>query len=119
MTELPDDMEAVVERISRWANYEWTTPDQIAVRSELSTFTAGDLRALLLAYQERGRALEVAAKYLCRLEGSLLADDLDMRLNFPGEPSPTAMAESILPGFDSIEYDLARAAINQKGKSHE
>jgi hypothetical protein len=78
-----------------------------------------NLRALLLAYQERGRALEVAAKYLCRLEGSLLADDLDMRLNFPGEPSPTAMAESILPGFDSIEYDLARAAINQKGKSHE
>jgi hypothetical protein len=89
--ELPTDMEAVIAQLDE------------------------DYATLLKAYQEQRRALEEAAKYLCRLEGALLADDLDMRLNFPGEPSPTAMAERILPGFDSIEYDLARAALNQKG----
>ena len=94
--ELPADMEAVVARLEVAAIDPVPWPD---------------LRAFLKAYQEQRRALEEAAKYLCRLEGALLADDLDMRLNFPGEPSPTAMAESILPGFDSIEYDLARAAL--------
>ena len=72
--------------------------------------------ALLSANREMRERIESVAKYLCRLEGALLADDLDMKLNFPGEPSPTAMAETILPGFDSIEYDLARSALTtQRG----
>ena len=55
------------------------------------------------------RAL-AASQYLCRLEGALLADDLDMKLLFD-EPSPTAIAEQLSPGFDAIAYDLARAAL--------
>jgi len=71
------------------------------------------LRSLLSSYEAQGERLREVAEYLCRIEGALLADDLDMKLNFPGEPSPTAMAERILPGFDSIEYDLSRAALTQ------
>lgn len=111
LDELPADMEGLINNIALpWIEAEETfaDPEDLAKAGQA-------VRALLKAYQEQRRALEVAAKYLCRLEGALLADDLDMRLNFPGEPSPTAMAESILPGFDSIEYDLARAALNQKG----
>jgi hypothetical protein len=107
----PDDMEAVVSEWLALASDVW--PRCVPV----SEGEIDAIRALLLDYQERGRALREAAEYLCRLEGALLADDLDMRLNFPDEPSPTAMAERILPGFDSIEFDLARATL--KGKSHD
>lgn len=48
----PASVVAAIERVALWANYQWTKPDQIAVRSELSTFTAGDLRAIL-AHVER------------------------------------------------------------------
>jgi len=51
----PDEREAV-ERVSRWANYEFTTPDQIAVQSQISTFTAGDLRTLLNILHPEGEA---------------------------------------------------------------
>lgn len=57
----PDDLERAVERVARWANYEWTTADQIAVKSELSTFTAGDLRLILSANREMRKALEFYA----------------------------------------------------------
>jgi hypothetical protein len=102
----PDDMEGRLEGDLRFAG-----------KDRLAVTRTSDLRALLLDYQERGRALREAAEYLCRLEGALLADDLDMRLNFPDEPSPTAMAERILPGFDSIECDLARATLKAKESS--
>lgn len=64
----------------------------------------------LQADKERMReaALE-AAKYLCRLEGALLEDDLDMKLNF-SEESPSDAAESLSPGFNSIKYMVDRAA---------
>jgi len=120
MTELPDDMEAVVERMeANLRGHDAVFAMRTGKAFEMLDVYAEDLRALLLAYQERGRALRKAAEYLCRLEGALLADDLDMRLNFPDDPSPTAMAERILPGFSSVEYDLARHALNQKGKSHD
>lgn len=44
---MTDELERAVERVDVWANYIWTTHDQIAVRSVLSTFTAGDLRLIL------------------------------------------------------------------------
>jgi hypothetical protein len=108
--ELPADMEGLIENVA----LPWIEAKETFADPEDLTKAGQAIRALLKAYQEQRRALEEAAKYLCRLEGALLADDLDMRLNFPGEPSPTAMAERILPGFDSIEYDLTRAALNQK-----
>ena len=59
-----EELERAVERVDRWANYEWTTADQIAVKSELSTFTAGDLRALLSERAELLAAVE-------RMQGAL------------------------------------------------
>jgi hypothetical protein len=47
MIELPDDMKAVVELTS-----------QLATAGLTLTVSGDDLRALLLAYQERGRALK-------------------------------------------------------------
>jgi len=49
MTRENTELAGAVERVDRWANYEFTTADQIAVRSEASTFTAGDLRLILSA----------------------------------------------------------------------
>jgi hypothetical protein len=43
------ETEAAIERVRLWAHYPYTTGDQIAVRSEVSTFTAGDLRLILAA----------------------------------------------------------------------
>jgi hypothetical protein len=69
MTELPDDMEGVERRIQqdmdndvvdvwrhcRIAFVNTADPDDVV---GFPSFTKADLRALLLAYQERGRALE-------------------------------------------------------------
>jgi len=91
-------------------------PDASPDAAFIAAANPATILALLSANREMRGSLEGAAKYLCRLEGALLADDLDMKLNFPGEPSPTAMAESILRGFDSIEYDIARSALTtQRG----
>ncbi len=108
----PNELERAVERLSvtvDWLADKHDDDDNIAPPE--AHHIVPDLRLILSANREMGERLESAAKYLCRLEGAMLADDLDMKLNFPGEMSPTAMAESILPGFDSIEYDLARSAL--------
>ena len=66
-----EELERAVERVDRWANYEWTTADQIAVKSELSTFTAGDLRALL---SERAELLAAVERMRDCLLGIALSD---------------------------------------------
>lgn len=55
---------------------------------------------------ERDEALTSAAKYLVRLENALLKDDLDMKLDFPGEEGPSAFATTIVPDFDVVAYEL-------------
>lgn len=62
-------LEEAAERASRWANYLYTTPGQIAVRSPISTFTAGDLRAKLAALSTQSAALDVMALALTEIEG--------------------------------------------------
>lgn len=47
-----------------------------------------------------------AAKYLVRLENALLKDDLDMRLDFPGEPGPSSFATDLVPSFDAVAYEI-------------
>ena len=54
---MASELENAIKRVDRWANYEWTTADQIAVESEISTFTAGDLRLILSANREMREAL--------------------------------------------------------------
>jgi hypothetical protein len=89
MTELPDDMDAVMWRLERDAS-----GSRAAV---LGTINVGqrDLRALLLAYQERGRALELAL------------DPIAYALTQVNEP------RSAVHGDDG-----KRARANLKGKNH-
>jgi hypothetical protein len=86
MTELPDDMEGRLARIE-------AAIEQSEVFGFKTTNPAiADLRALLLAYQERGRALE-------RIEAGL-----------PEIRAVHRFGEARL---------IARAALSQKGKSHD
>lgn len=55
---------------------------------------------------ERDEALLSAAKYLVRMENALLKDDLDMKLDFPGEEGPSAFATTLVPDFDVAAYEL-------------
>jgi hypothetical protein len=87
MTELPDDMEAAELRLRDCLGE--ATEANVAVDT-------GDLRALLLAYKERGRALGEA-------RGFVFDATLDDR--YPDH------AAEILSQID--------AALNQKGKSHD
>jgi hypothetical protein len=57
MTITPEREREAIERVSAWANYEYTTPEQIAVKSQVSTFTAGDLRLILSSYKAMREAL--------------------------------------------------------------
>jgi hypothetical protein len=54
MTELPDDMEAVVERVA----LPWIESEDVSVDTEELTKAGQAVRALLKAYQEQRRALE-------------------------------------------------------------
>ena len=56
MTELPDDMEKRLASMANWFSQLTDAPAPVS-----SSQAAKDLRALLLAYQERGRALEAAS----------------------------------------------------------
>lgn len=55
---------------------------------------------------ERDEALLSAAKYLVRMENALLKDDLDMKLDFPGEEGPSAFATTLVPDFDVVAYEV-------------
>jgi len=105
----PDDMEAVVERIQqdmddvadvwrhcRIAFVVAADPDDVV---GFPSFTKADLRALLLDYQERGRALE-------RLVESVAYVETDGGRRSYG----------LKPCFGTA-YQEARATL--KGKSHE
>jgi len=102
--ETPDDMEAVVERIQqdmddvadlwrhcRIAFVEAADPDAVA---GFPSFTKADLRALLLAYEERGRALEFVR----------------------GE---ARRGQTVRPGDACLVLIEARARASLKGKSHD
>jgi hypothetical protein len=92
---LPEATRTLIDERAARASFSWQR-DATTIAAQSARIQALEERAL------------TAAQYLCRLEGALLADDLDMKLNFPGELSPTNAAEALVPGFDSIEYDLAR-----------
>jgi len=92
--ELPADMEAVVERIA----LPWVECEEMSVDGEDLRQAGRALRALLKAYQERGRALEVISKG-------------GPDTNRPPRPKYT-------DGFDegcAWAGRIARAALNQKG----
>jgi hypothetical protein len=97
MTELPDDMEAVVSaRLVEVDAHGGTTPFRNAY------FRVDVIRALLLAYQERGRALETISK--------------------GGPDTPLSPRPKYTDGFDegcAWAGRIARRALNQKGKSHD
>lgn len=42
-----------LDRVDRWANHQYTPEDAVAVNSPISTFTAGDLRLILAAVNNR------------------------------------------------------------------
>jgi len=90
MTELPDDMEAVVsERLAEIDRSDAGSPCRQAY------FSPATIRALLLAYQERGRALR------------FYADEHEYPSDGPW-------------GVNSDDFGtVARATLNQKGKSHD
>jgi hypothetical protein len=90
MTDLPDDMEAVVSaRLVEVDAHGGTTPFRNAY------FRVDVIRALLLAYQERGRALATcrgsAAPLLEQSEdhvwrrAKLIVDTVDATLNLKGD----------------------------------
>jgi len=64
MTELPDDMEKRLASMANWFSQLTDAPAPVS-----SSQAAKDLRALLLAYQERGRALEAASPVVPAPEG--------------------------------------------------
>ncbi len=90
MTELPDDMEA----LQKWSD------GLLLIRPEN---LAGSVRALLLAYQERGRALEPFAA-VADLYSEITSDEA-----FIDQEDGVTLAEC----------RRARTALNQKGKSHD
>lgn len=49
-------LDEAIARVSAWANYPHTTAEQIAVKSPVSTFTAGDLRVILAELATRAAA---------------------------------------------------------------
>lgn len=55
------ERDGAVERVRKWVEWPYTTDDQIAVKSELSTFTAGDLRHILTLL-EKARAEAVRSE---------------------------------------------------------
>jgi hypothetical protein len=55
-----------VERVRKWAFYEFTPPDAVAVSSPLVTFTAGDLRATLSEIARLTEQVRVAREGLER-----------------------------------------------------
>ncbi len=143
MTELPDDMEVVVERIDHAIN-DTSCPASIKVfGNETWTLSFEDLRALLLAYQERGRdAARFQALMRCgriKMQGSSGVDPHTGERNgnnvhfgaefWPEPPKPeyahldggersTLWGRACLRALaDAILEQEARAALNQKGKS--
>jgi len=106
MTELPDDNYAspfmITRRIAdglRRKAAEYRKGDK-PQRAEGCDEDADALDALLLAYQERGRALETIAE----------SHDAGRHDGLP-EACPAHDADTM--------FAIARAALNQKGKSHD
>lgn len=92
----PDDMEAVVERVAQMAEdfgtFEDLTPPRVQAHC--------DLRALLLDYQERGRALD-GINQLARDRLALIPADLvhggvvgELLLDILGRTMPTLKGKS-------------------------
>lgn len=100
------------ERIRRWAFYEYTSEDTVAVKSPLSTFTAGDLRMVLdalSAERERGdRAVWVVTKN-CTNTGDISTEVIAV---YDNEPAATAQANqwNALPG-QGYEWLVERFAL--------
>jgi len=92
--ELPADMEAVVARIDHAVNGVSRPVSLQVCGSQTWALSFDDLRALLLAYQERGRVL------------AFYADPISYALTQVSEP------RSAVHGDDGKR---ARAALNQKG----
>ena len=63
-TEPAGDVAGARERVSRWANYEYTYEDTVAVSSPLVTFTAGDLRLILSDYDRLRACVEADGEAL-------------------------------------------------------
>jgi hypothetical protein len=104
----PDDMEAVIERVAQMAEdfgtFEDLTPPRVQAHC--------DLRALLLDYQERGRALE---------ELLAIVDEVDAYQKRPGNGDygvecACCMGE-LFDWLDCKRIENARATL--KGKSHD
>ena len=94
-----DDMEGRTRALAAWLDSSTHEPWAFS-----SAQAAADLRALLLDYQERGRALEPFA---------LAADNMD-----GDEPDSLFIYDS--PESTMISYgDLRRARATLKGKSHD
>jgi hypothetical protein len=106
MTELPDDMEAVVARMeANLRGHDAVFAMRTGKAFEMLDVYAADLRALLLAYQERGRALEALMDAEFARDWRTWSDERARLLLGVG-----------------LRYDAfmaARATLNQKGKSHD
>jgi hypothetical protein len=120
MTELPDDMEAAELRLRDCLGE--ATEANVAVDT-------GDLRALLLAYKERGRALEGARDSLLGIALSDRYRRYPKQHKYRGVRGQSGLRAvraltgqngSYLSDDDVVRLDKeARATLNQKGKSHE
>jgi uncharacterized protein YukE len=97
---MTDDMEALIERVA----LPWLEEAEQSFDTDELTKAGQAVRAFLKAYQERGRALEEAADSFARIQTYVGGRNIDFS-----------------SAFVRAEYGekRARAALNQKGKSHD
>jgi len=89
----------------------------LAEANERASLLRDTVRTRCAERDEARARIESAAKYLVRLENAMLKDDLDMKLDFPGEEGPSAFAQTIMPGFDPVAYELEMAADRRKARN--
>ena len=110
MTEFtPERIAEAIERVSAWANFEYTTPEQIAVKSQVSTFTAGDLRLILSSYKKRGEELERAYARFASMRDAMELKLTEAKINCDGSKIGVAYAQGVID-----LYDAARGALQSK-----
>jgi len=118
----PDDMEGRLEAFIRWLH-----PDNREPFSGSSLQVVSDLRALLLDYQERGRALEENASGLPYSVGDLLSYDMGggtlIRCTYRGECEGWPMVSFDADGPDAKAVHVRPSSVcplaTLKGKSHD
>lgn len=70
MTDTPTDSDSV-ERIRRYVDWKYTTPETVVLNSDLVRLTAGDLAALLAERDDLKSDLEAAVEFVAMYEKEL------------------------------------------------